>query len=92
MNKSDFISDAVALDLGKSGVKVAETLEIKVGDEWWNLINSKEQANLYTFTKRREKPAPYEPGTFDMQSIRVSTEIGMQGYSRIGGRSACFLP
>ena len=35
MNKSDFISDVVALDLGKSGVKVAETLEININNEWW---------------------------------------------------------
>lgn len=40
MNNSDFLSDAVALDLGKSGVKVAETLEIEVGEEWWRLINA----------------------------------------------------
>jgi len=40
MNNSDFLSDAVALDLGKSGVKVAETLEIEVGSEWWRLINA----------------------------------------------------
>lgn len=92
MNKSDFISDAVALDLGKSGVKVAETLEIEVDEEWWNLINSKEQANLYTFTRRMEKQNPYEPGIFDMRDLKESTAVGMQGYSRSGSITSCLVP
>ena len=53
MNKSDFISDAVALDLGKSGVKVAETLEIEVGREWWRLINSANITVAQVFDNRQ---------------------------------------
>ncbi len=53
MNNSDFLSDAVALDLGKSGVKVAETLEIEVGEEWWRLINAADATDATTFYNRR---------------------------------------
>lgn len=61
MNKSDFISDAVALDLGKSGVKVAETLEIEVGNEWWRLINSENTSTVQVF-QNRQKTAPIISG------------------------------
>lgn len=54
MNNADFLSDAVALDLGKSGVKVAETLEIQVGEEWWRLINAADVATVRAYQGRRE--------------------------------------
>jgi len=57
MNNSDFLSDAVALDLGKSGVKVAETLEIEVGDEWWRLINAADVSTVRAYQGRRH-PSP----------------------------------
>lgn len=75
MNKSDFISDAVALDLGKSGVKVAETLELKVGDEWWNLINSNDTPTVSVFDKRMVPPPLVSEGIMDvslMEKRRVS--------------------
>ncbi len=53
MNNSDFLSEAVALDLGKSGVKVAETLEIQVGDEWWRLINAAAVTEGSIYNSRR---------------------------------------
>jgi phage-related protein len=52
MNNADFLSDAVALDLGKSGVKVAETLEIQVGEEWWRLINAADVTDVTKFNYR----------------------------------------
>lgn len=57
MNNSDFLSDAVALDLGKSGVKVAETLEIQVGEEWWRLINAADVSTVRAYQGRRH-PSP----------------------------------
>lgn len=53
MNNADFLSDAVALDLGKSGVKVAETLEIQVGEEWWRLINAADVSTVRAYQGRR---------------------------------------
>lgn len=53
MNNSDFLSDAVALDLGKSGVKIAETLEIEVNNEWWRLINASDVTEASVFSNRR---------------------------------------
>lgn len=78
MNKSDFISDAVALDLGKSGVKVAETLEIQIGDEWWRLINSAEPITLSVFDYREELPPLTSEGFLDvsdMASIRQNSDV-----------------
>lgn len=53
MNNSDFLSDAVALDLGKSGVKVAETLEIQGPEEEWRLINAADVATVRAYQGRR---------------------------------------
>lgn len=75
MNKSDFISDAVALDLGKSGVKVAETLEIEADGEWWRLINSSKSTSLPVFDHREEAPPLTSDGVIDvsgMSKIRVT--------------------
>ncbi|MEK0452418.1 MAG: hypothetical protein AGIKBDMD_00349 [Synergistaceae bacterium] len=75
MNKSDFISDAVALDLGKSGVKVAETLEININNEWWNFINSSEQMSLSVYNKREKAPPLITGDIMDisgMNKIRVA--------------------
>ena len=78
MNKSDFISDAVALDLGKSGVKVAETLEMQIGNEWWRLINSSEPTTLSVFD-RREGMQPAVVGgvlsTDNMDKIRTMDDF-----------------
>ncbi len=71
MNNSDFLSDAVALDLGKSGVKVAETLEIQVGEEWWRLINAADVMDARVFQKR-----------FPSEPIVVGGEIHLDGMSR----------
>ncbi len=72
MNKSDFISDAVALDLGKSGVKVAETLEVQIGDEWWRLINSAEPLTTKSFVRRMENDISVEEGVMDLSSLTSS--------------------
>ena len=69
MNKSDFISDAVALDLGKSGVKVAETLEMQIGDEWWNLINSSISTAVPVYDRREETPPLAEGDILDLSGI-----------------------
>lgn len=61
MNNSDFLSDAVALDLGKSGVKVAETLEIEVGNEWWRLINAADVTGARMY-QGRQLPDPIVVG------------------------------
>lgn len=92
MNKSDFISDAVALDLGKSGVKVAETIEMQIGDEWWRLINSAEIHTAQTYTKRRAKPSPYTPGTLDLSGLKVASDTGLYGHNSQGIRSNGMLP
>ena len=61
MNNADFLSDAVALDLGKSGVKVAETLEIQVGEEWWRLINAADVSTVRAY-QGRQFPDPIVVG------------------------------
>ncbi|MCW1713252.1 MULTISPECIES: hypothetical protein [Synergistaceae] len=76
MNKSDFISDAVALDLGKSGVKVAETLEIEVGNEWWNLINSADVPNNKTVFDLRKDFKVVVGDTMDVTELSNKTSTG----------------
>ena len=72
MNNSDFLSDAVALDLGKSGVKVAETLEIEVGDEWWRLINAADVTDAQVFQKRRTPDPVIEGGEIKLASYKTN--------------------
>lgn len=88
MNKSDFISDAVALDLGKSGVKVAETLEMNVGGEWWRLINSAEPMTIKGFVKRIELGVDINEGEMDISPISTVFETAGEGtYSDQGGNT-----
>lgn len=72
MNNSDFISGAVALDLGKSGVKIAETLEIEVAGDWWNLVNSSgDTTTLKTFYKRSTTPPPSPEGVISLAYLKT---------------------
>lgn len=83
MNKSDFISDAVALDLGKSGVKVAETLEIEVDGEWWNLINLSEERTHAVYDKRILNQPEITEDNISVVPIseNKSLTVGVDGYS-----------
>ncbi len=76
MNNADFLSDAVALDLGKSGVKIAETLEIEVGDEWWRLINAAAVTDARVYDARRKPSSLVDAGTIDLSSLVYGKKIG----------------
>lgn len=78
MNNSDFLSDAVALDLGKSGVKVAETLEIQVGEEWWRLINAAAVTDGKFFNNRSLPVPAIVGGTIHLGGFTKS-ELQMSG-------------
>lgn len=69
MNNSDFLSDAVALDLGKSGVKIAETLEIEVENEWWRLINAADVTDAKVFNKRTFPQGAVEGGELKLGNL-----------------------
>jgi hypothetical protein len=75
MNNADFLSDAVALDLGKSGVKVAETLEIQVGEEWWRLINAADVSTVRAYQGRRVNEGAISGGEMDLSGF---TRAGLQ--------------
>ncbi len=81
MNNADFLSDAVALDLGKSGVKVAETLEIQVGEEWWRLINAADVTEGTTFEKRRKPNSHIVADTIDLSELVTEAKIGKKNAS-----------
>ncbi len=73
MNNADFLSDAVALDLGKSGVKVAETLEIQVGEEWWRLINAADVSTVRAYQGRALPTPTVVDGVLYLDSLSRST-------------------
>lgn len=75
MNNSDFLSDAVALDLGKSGVKVAETLEIEVGTEWWRLINAADVTDAAIYSHRYMLPPPVSEGKLHLGGFESLTKV-----------------
>lgn len=83
MNKSDFISDAVALDLGKSGVKVAETLEIEVGKEWWNLVNSANLTEAQTYNNRQFQEPIISGGEIHLAPKKIDVGAIGKVYNRV---------
>jgi len=83
MNKSDFISDAVALDLGKSGVKVAETLEIEVGKEWWNLVNSANPTEVQAYNNRQFPEPIISGGEIHLAQKKIDVGAIGNAYNRV---------
>lgn len=75
MNNADFLSDAVALDLGKSGVKVAETLEIQVGEEWWRLINAADVSTVRAYQGRRFQDPIISDGELHLAGVAKNFQL-----------------
>ena len=66
----DFFAEAVKEDLGKSGIKVAETLEIQKGPtEWWRLISSASPATVRGYIERRIPEPLIDGGTLDLSTL-----------------------
>lgn len=62
----DFFAEAVKEDLGKSGIKVAETVEIEGPSEWYRLISSASPATVRGYTSRIFPEPVIQEGSFDL--------------------------
>lgn len=65
----DFLNEAVRQDLGKSGIKVAETLELNVNDEWYRLISSASPAVVRGYDLRFSKEVVIGEGIMDVTPL-----------------------
>ena len=72
----DFLNEAVRQDLGKSGIKVAETLEIQTAPtEWWRLISSASPATVRGFVQRREPLPLIDGGEVHLEGVNLSVPM-----------------
>lgn len=65
----DFLNSAVRQDLGKSGIKIAETLELNIGYEWYRLISSAKPAVVRGYDYRFSKEVVFDEGTMDVTPL-----------------------
>lgn len=76
----DFLNEAVRQDLGKSGIKVAETVEIqRTQSEWWRLISSASPATVRGFAKRHLPVPIIEGDAINVDPFSVSFPMLGQG-------------
>jgi hypothetical protein len=59
---AQWLNDKIIYELGTSGIRIAETLQLCVAGQWWRLIDSPQIEHIQTFVNReRESTEPEEP-------------------------------